>query len=102
MAVLLDAGAVAGILVADPGANELMSLYVRPESQHRGLGRWALSWAMETLLDKTRPMRVTALCDNQTAIALYRSAGFTQTGETRVLNPERGVSEMDLIRPGDA
>ena len=57
---------------------------------------------METLLDKTRPMRVTALCDNQTAIALYRSAGFTQTGEIRVLNPERGVSEMDLIRPGDA
>ena len=102
VAVLLDAGAVAGILVADPGANELVSLYVRPESQHRGLGRWALSWSMETLLDKTRPMRVTALCDNQTAIALYRSAGFTQTGETRVLNPERGVSEMDLIRPGDA
>ena len=98
--VLAMAGQTAGIMVLDERENELVSLYIRPAFQGCGLGRAAVGFAVSAL-DKKRDMRVTALCDNERANALYRSAGFCRVKEERVLDPARGLRERVLIRPGE-
>lgn len=94
------AGETAGVLVLDPEENELVSLYIRPAFQDAGLGRAAVSFAVAAL-DTGRDMRVTVLADNPRAQRLYRSFGFDRLRAQRVLNPERDVREMDLIREGE-
>lgn len=95
-------GDPAGVLVVDPQENEVVSLYIHPACQRQGLGRWALDWAITQLLDSSRDMRVTTLNQNHPALSLYRQSGFTQPGETRLLNAERNLLETDWIRPASA
>lgn len=94
------AGEYAGVLVLDLEENELVSLYIRPAFQGCGLGRAAVSFAVGALC-AGRDMRVTVLADNARAQQLYHTFGFTRLRAQRVLNPERNVQEMDLIRPGE-
>jgi len=90
----------AGVLVLDQGENELVSLYLHPNYQNAGVGKAAVRFAVENL-KKERNMRVTVLEDNQKAQHIYQSAGFTKMQERRILNKERNVVEMDLIREGE-
>ena len=95
---LLMGDAVAGVMVLDRAANEVVSLYIRPCFQNQGLGRAALTLAETRILDRHRDMHVTALADNPVAQHLYRAVGFSTLVKTRVLNRERGVTETDLVR----
>ena len=95
------AGQVEGILILDPGKNELISLYIHPDAQGAGMGRAAVQFAIDTL-DRRRDMRLTCLCDNVPARALYESCGFTRIEETRMLDPERNLMEETRVRKGDA
>lgn len=94
---ILCAGEAAGVLVLDPKENELVSLYIHPLYQDAGIGKAAVQFAVEKL-DEGRDMRVTALKDNEKAQHIYREAGFTCIRAERLLNKERNVREIDLIR----
>lgn len=66
------------------GEAELLTLAVRPEARRRGIGRHLVS---EFLLLATAAGAATAFlevaADNPAAIALYRAAGFAETGRRR-------------------
>lgn len=94
------AGEAAGVLVTDMGKNELVSLYIHPSYQDAGLGKAAVRFAVEHL-DQKRDMLVTALEDNRKAQHIYRAAGFIRVQAGRILNKEKNVVEMDLIREGE-
>ena len=94
---ILCAGEAAGVLVLDRKENELVSLYIHPLYQDAGVGKKTAAFAVE-FLDKKRDMRVTALKDNEKAQHIYKTAGFTQVRAERILNKERNVRELDLIR----
>ena len=89
---------IIGVMTLDFTRNEICTLYVRPAYQSRGAGQFAVRFAVARL-DARRDMRVTALCDNAAAMHLYRKMGFSQTGETHVLNAKYGVREAVLLRP---
>ena len=93
------AGEAAGVLVIDRQENELVSLYVHPDCQGLGIGRAAVAYAV-SVLDGRRDMRVTVLCGNERARALYQSSGFDSVAEIRVLDPQRSIREEVRIRPG--
>ena len=95
--ILAMAGQTAGIMVLDEQENELVSLYVRPVFQGCGLGKAAVAFAVNAL-DKERDMRVTVLCGNERALALYRSFGFDRAAEERVLDPAHDLRERVLLR----
>lgn len=91
----------AGVLVLDQKKNELVSLYLKPAFQGMGLGRQAVEFAISRL-DQHRDMRVTVLMDNERALHLYRSCGFTVVKKERLLNKDRQLFEAELIRPTKA
>ncbi|MDO5326144.1 MAG: A/G-specific adenine glycosylase [Clostridia bacterium] len=90
---------IVGVLVIDRAENELVSLYIHPDYQSLGLGKAAVTFAIG-VLDERRDMKVTNLCDNERARHLYESFGFCHIEETRLLNPERNISEETRIRKG--
>ena len=93
-------GRMAGMLTLDKGQNELTALYIHPDYQGQGLGTAAVKFAVDAL-DKTRPMRVTALSDNKRALGLYAAFGFTETAQVRTLNAAARLTEQDMLRRPD-
>lgn len=94
------AGQTEGVLILDAEKNELVSLYLHPAAQGAGIGRAAVEFALSAL-DRRRDLRVTCLCGNAPARALYISCGFTEIEETRLLDPEKNLTEETRIRKGD-
>ncbi|WP_433789082.1 N-acetyltransferase family protein [Actinoplanes sp. CA-252034] len=88
----LDGQAVAmasGVPAGEDGAVELISMYVAPAGRGRGVGdllvaaveRWARECGAHTL-------RLAVAEGNDHAVALYRRAGFRETGEPGDLMPD--------------
>lgn len=71
-----------GILVGSVACygNEVDDLFVDEKYQGRGIGRQLLLWAMKYIRNKNNlPIVLHVAACNKTAIALYKSVGFTMT-----------------------
>jgi len=70
--------------------------------QGQGLGRLMLDAAIAAVRDSQPPcrqMQVTTHPDNDVALTLYQTAGFTKTGELSGIEP---VLVLDLVGPAGA
>lgn len=63
-----------------------------------GLGKQCVAHAVSAL-DQQKCMRVTAIRDNERAVHLYRSFGFTLVQAERILDKTRDLRELVLLRP---
>ncbi|MFG2285545.1 GNAT family N-acetyltransferase [Streptomyces sp. NPDC048595] len=97
-----DGGAcgLIGIVPTDPGAAELVSLWVAPAARGRGAGdllvREALRWAN----DRGRPrVRLWVTEGNAPAEHLYTRHGFRRTGRTQPVRPGSSDREFAMLRP---
>lgn len=63
---------------------ELLTIAVRPEAQGRGQGRALLSGFLSNCRDRDiEDVFLEVAVDNTVAIALYRAAGFTESGRRK-------------------
>ncbi len=95
-----DAGpaGLAGVLAED-GAAELVSMWVRPDSRGLGVGEALVAAAAGWVADRgfgTLYLWVTE--SNASARRLYQRCGFTPTGERQPLPSDPSVSEIRMRR----
>lgn len=80
---VIRADAFALVRVAADEA-ELLTLAVAPEARRQGIGGTLLAEALERAAGRGAvTMYLDVAADNAAALALYRSAGFVQTGRRR-------------------
>jgi ribosomal protein S18 acetylase RimI-like enzyme len=98
------AGEVVGLIggYREEGPDELVdvvSMWVAPEHRRQGVAR-ALLEAVITWADQTDAVEVAlwVTCGNTPAEALYRSMGFTETGERRSLPSDPSETEARMVR----
>jgi [ribosomal protein S18]-alanine N-acetyltransferase len=95
--VWVEDGGFALLQILAPEA-ELLTLAVDPPSQGRGLGQITLKAAMaEAARAGARTMFLEVAEDNAAARALYRKAGFTQTGQRRGYYARAGAAAVDAL-----
>lgn len=76
--ILIGYGGIARLGRTPPFEYEIHTIGVDPAYQGRGIGRRLLDALLEIAADSVVHLEVRT--DNETAIALYRSAGFTEVG----------------------
>lgn len=100
-------GVIAGIarMVREEDRNKLLSLYVHPEYQGKGIGTALLS-AAEAFADPEKDTYLDVAEYNENAIEFYRRHGFSETG--RRFSEERFrmksgsiIPEIEMVRPAD-
>ena len=74
---------VAGVVLVKEYWN-LVSLFVDPDYQARGIGRQLVLKALELCCDKS-PKGMVSLCSSTHAKGFYQAIGFRQTGEPKHL-----------------
>jgi GNAT superfamily N-acetyltransferase len=93
------AGIAAGI-EEEPGAFELVSMWVRPEARGRMVGPALIT----AVIDWARARGAAALHlwvteSNKPARRLYERSGFTPTGERQPLPSDPELAEIGMTRP---
>jgi GNAT superfamily N-acetyltransferase len=91
------AGMASGIPDDEPGVAELISMWVSPAARGRGVGDRLLAaveqWARQA---GAGALKLLVYEGNANARALYRRAGFTETGE---LLPDGDRREVVMLKP---
>jgi ribosomal-protein-alanine N-acetyltransferase len=65
-----------------PGSGDVLTLAVRPDARRHGVGRALLGHLLdEAGLRRLGEVLLEVRADNEPALALYRSAGFTRVGQ---------------------
>ncbi len=86
-----DAGELAGMIgaffEAGPEVANVIAVYVRPAYRERGVGKLLVNAVLDRLrqMPGTGKARLMVNVDQARALALYRRAGFVETGTERVL-----------------
>lgn len=100
-------GVVAGIarIVREEERNKLLSLYVHPDYQGKGIGS-ALLAAADASADPLKDTYLDVAEYNENAIEFYRRHGFSETGKK--FSEERFrmksgsiIPEIEMVRPAD-
>ena len=80
------------------GEAEILTLCVSPNFRRQHFGAQLLSGAIELLrADKAAKLFLEVAADNQSALALYRRFGFSQTGLRRGYYQRQGKAAVDAI-----
>lgn len=88
-----------GILILDCDANELISIYVSPDSLYQGYGSQLINFALDKL-DRDREIYLIVMNVNENARKFYQKNGFKFNGKTKILSSEKGLSEMTYVYQG--
>ena len=92
-------GMASGMPTDDPGAAELMSMWVSPTVRGQGAGDLLIAdvehWARERHLET---LRLAVFPDNTAALALYQRAGFTPSGERDRQLPNGPTQELVMTK----
>jgi [ribosomal protein S18]-alanine N-acetyltransferase len=80
---------------------ELLNIAVRPSFQGEGLGYSLLRFCLDNLRNTALRLHLEVRASNFTAIGLYLSAGFTQTGERRAYYRSEAGREDALLMAYD-
>jgi ribosomal protein S18 acetylase RimI-like enzyme len=100
--ILVSEHGVVGLVGAyrstqEPGTVELVSMWVSPDARGHGLGARLIDEVMEWARESgARRVALWVMRENDEAIALYRRAGFVETGisEAAATHPCRGELRM--------
>ena len=88
---LFGATRLVGFVLARVAANqaEILAIAVRPRSRGRGYGRMLMEEALRRLYrERVATCLLEVDRDNRAAVRLYRSLGFTVTGERQRYHPD--------------
>lgn len=99
-----QSGEIRGYAILMPGAGEaeLLTIGVAAAAQRRGLGRAMLNEMLGLARDRQlNRVFLEVRASNHAAIALYRSAGFSQVGLRRVYYQNANGSEDALVMACD-
>jgi GNAT superfamily N-acetyltransferase len=97
----LDAGPVgiAGGFEAEPGAVELVSLWVRPPARGHGVGHALVEAVVDWAWAKSIPrVHLWVTETNSTARLLYERCGFWPTAESQPLPSDPELIEIGMVR----
>jgi ribosomal-protein-alanine N-acetyltransferase len=73
-----------GGLSVGPDSGDLLTLAVRPDARRHGVGRTLLAHLLaEAARRRLREVLLEVRADNEPALGLYRSVGFTRVGQRR-------------------
>lgn len=91
-----DQGFILCRVVADEA--EILTLAVRPEARRRGVGRVLVGAASATARGSgAERLFLEVAHDNASALALYRSVGFTEVGRRRAYYPRSDGTAADAL-----
>ncbi|MCR1897932.1 GNAT family N-acetyltransferase [Irregularibacter muris] len=82
-----------GVLILDYDTNELISIYISPDSLHKGYGSQLISFALDKL-DSEREINLIVMNVNKNARKFYEKNGFQFCGKTKILSREKNLSEL--------
>ena len=85
-----------GILVLDNGNNELVSIYISPDSLHLGYGTKMLAFALNKL-DINRAIYLVVMNVNKNSRKFYEKSGFQFCGKRKILSVEKDLSELTYV-----
>ncbi|WFA08968.1 GNAT family N-acetyltransferase [Tissierella sp. Yu-01] len=88
-----------GILILDYDANEIVSIYISPDSLHQGFGSQLITFALSEL-DYETEIKLIVMNANKYARKFYEKNGFEFNGKTKILSIEKGLSEMTYLYRG--
>ena len=88
-----------GILILDYEANELISIYISPDSLNQGYGSQLITYALDRF-DREREVHLIVMNVNKNARKFYEKNGFQFSGKTKMLSSEKGLSEMTYVYQG--
>ena len=88
-----------GILILDYGRNELISIYISPDSLYKGYGSQLITFALDKL-DGEREINLIVMNVNKSARKFYEKNGFQFMGKAKILSAERDLSEMTYVYRG--
>ncbi len=88
-----------GILILDYEDNELISIYISPDSLNQGYGSQLITHALERF-DREREIHLIVMNVNKNARKFYEKNGFQFSGRTKTLSAEKGLSEMTYVYQG--
>jgi ribosomal-protein-alanine N-acetyltransferase len=95
MFVLVDAGAIAGIL--QPTIDEINGLWIHPARQGHGFGAWLLGEGERMVRDAGHGVAwLTCSAFNPNALRFYARQGYVETARTREVH--RSGVEIEEIR----
>lgn len=100
--VLLTApqGFALGRVIADEA--ELLTIAVAPDERRRGTGRALLAALLTAVAERgAKTIFLEVSVENESAIALYRSAGFADSGRRKAYyrDADRAIDALVLQRP---
>lgn len=88
-----------GILILDYDANELISIYISPDSLYKGYGSQLITFALDKL-DSKREIYLIVMNANKNARRFYEKNRFQFSGKSKILSVEKNLSEMTYIYRG--
>ena len=97
--VCFDNQKAVGVLILDYDDNELISIYISPDSLHRGYGSQLITFALDKL-DSDREIHLVVMNVNKNARKFYEKNGFQFRGKTKILSAEKGLSEIVYVYQG--
>ena len=88
-----------GILILDYDANEIISIYISPDSLYQGYGSQMITFALSELNNEVE-IKLIVMNTNEYARKFYEKNGFKFSGKTKILSIEKGLSEMTYLYRG--
>lgn len=88
-----------GVLILDYNSNELISIYISPDSLNKGYGSKFITFALDKL-DREREISLIVMNTNKNARKFYEKNGFRFSGQIKILSIEKDLSEMIYLYKG--
>jgi len=97
---LTEPAALAGGYQEEPGAVELISMFVRPQARGHGAGEALVDAVVAWAKDKgAASVHLWVTESNKPAVRLYERCGFTVTPERQPLPSNSALGEVGMTRP---